>query len=244
MLKFQVDSLEGINVTDIEKILGQPLYVQSEDDKKYYLNVEGVVNKDKLDEFRNNNIELTNKVKKFETDFKDVDPKKYKELVKMEQDGRFSGKTNEEIDKIIQERVSNMRTELETQIAELTKVKDVQASQLSVLLVDNVVRDAASKNGVAGPATDDILLRAKSVFKLVDGKPVPHDERGNVIYGTDGTSPMSVGAWVSSLKKVAPHLFQQSTGSGAPGGRPGSANTENLSSLDKIRVGLENTGGK
>lgn len=241
MLKFQVDSLEGINAGDIEKILGQPLYVLNDEDKKYYLNVEGVVNKDKLDEFRNNNIELTNKVKKFEVDFKDVDPKKYRELVKMEQDGKFSGKTNEEIDKIIQERVTTMRTELEAQIADLTKTNGVQASQLSVLLVDNVVRDAASKNGVAGPAVDDILLRAKSVFKLVDGRPVPHDDKGNVVYGTDGTSPMSVGAWVSGLKKTAPHLFQQSTGSGAPGGRPGPVSTENLSSLDKIRVGLEGT---
>lgn len=237
-MKFQLDSLDGIDAAAIEKVVGQPLYVLNEEDKKYYLNVEGVVAKDKLDEFRTNNIEVTKQLDKYKNDFKDVDPKKYRELVKMEQDGKFSGKTNEEIDKIIQERVGNMRTEYEEKIDGLTKTNEVQASQLNVLLVDNVVRDAANKAGVTGPAVDDILLRAKSVFKLQDGKPIPHDDKGNVVYGQDGTSPMSVVAWVTSLKKSAPHLFPQSGGGGAPGGRAGPANTEGMSALDKIKTAL------
>lgn len=237
-LKFQLDSLDGINVSDVEKLIGQPLYVQNDEDKKFYLNVEGVVTKEKLDEFRTNNITLNQQLDKYKTDFKDVDPKKYRDLVKMEQDGKFHGKTPEEVDKIIQERVGTMRTEYETRIGDLEKTNGVQAAQLNILLVDNVVRDAANKAGVTGPAVDDILLRAKSVFKLVDGKPVPHDDRGNVVYGNDGTSPMSVVAWVTSLKKVAPHLFPSSIGSGAPGGRSGPVNAENMSALQKIQAGL------
>lgn len=237
-MKFQLDSLDGLDVASLEKVLGQPLYVQNDEDKKYYLNVEGVVQKEKLDEFRTNNINLTNELTKFKADFKGIDPKEFHRLHKLELDGKFSGKTNEEIDKTIQERVGTMRAELEEQINGLTKANETQASQLNVLLVDNVVRDAANKGGVTGPAVDDILLRAKSVFKLVEGRPVPHDTNGNVIYGNDGTSPLSVVAWVTSLKKSAPHLFPQSQGGGATGGRTGPANMENASALDKIKAGL------
>lgn len=232
-LKFKLDTLEGIEAPI------QPLYVQNEEDKKFYLNVEGVVAKEKLEEFRENNINL---VKERDTavstlkNFEGVDPAKYKSLVKMEQDGKL--KTNEEIDKIIGERVGTMKTEYETTIDGLTKTNGIQASQLNVLLVDNVVRDAANKGGVMGAAVDDILLRAKTIFKLVDGKPVPHDDRGNVLYGTDGTTPLTVVGWVGSLKKTAPHLFPTSQGGGSQGGRQGTGNPDNMTSLQKISSGL------
>lgn len=228
MLKFKVDGLDGLEDTI------KPLYVLNEEDKKYYLQVEGVVSKEKLEEFRNNNIELSKKLDAY----KDVDPAKYKDLVKMEADGKFSGKTNEEIDRIIGERVGTMKTEYEKSIEELNKTVGTQAAQLNLLLVDNVVRDAANKGGVTGAAVDDILLRAKSIFKLVEGKPIPHDDRGNVVYGNDGTTPLSVNGWVLGLKKTAPHLFPTSQGGGAPGGRTGPANRENLTSLEKIATAL------
>jgi hypothetical protein len=227
-LKFKLDSLDGVDPAH------KVDYVQNEDDKKFYLQVEGVVSSDKLAEFRDNNISLSKKLEEYDG----VDPKKYRDLVKMEADGKFNGKTNEEIDQIIAERVGTMRTEYETTIDKLNKAVGVQGDQLSLLLVDNVVRDAANKNGVTGPAVDDILLRAKSVFKLVDGKPIPHDDRGNVIYGTDGTNPLSVVNWVGGLKKTASHLFPQSQGSGAAGGRPGLPNNDKLTSNQKIAQGL------
>jgi len=232
MLKFKLDAIEGLEPTV------SSLYIQNEEDKKYYLNVEGVVAKEKLEEFRDKNVEILKENDNLKVTFKDIDPKKYRDLLKMEADGKFSGKTNEEIDRIIGERVGSMRTELEGKIGELEKVKEVQASQLNVMLVDNVVRDAANKGGVTGAAVDDILLRAKTIFRLVDGKPVPHDDRGNVLYGNDGTTPLSVVGWVGSLKKTAPHLFPSSQGSGAPGGRPGTGVPDNMTSLQKISAGL------
>lgn len=232
-LKFKLEKLEGL----AEPVAA--LYVPNEDKTAYFLDVEGAVSTEKLAEFRDKNVTLLKEVDTLKASvdsFKGVDAKKYFELTKMEADGKL--KTNEEIDKIINDRVGNMKTEYETTIGGLQKTVDVQGSQLSVMLVDNVVRDAASKNGVSGPAVDDILLRAKSVFKLVDGKPIPHDEKGNVVYSNDGTTPLSVVAWVTSLKKSASHLFPSSQGGGAPGGRQGGQGTENLTSLQKIAAGL------
>lgn len=229
MLKFRVDSLDGIDQNT------QALYSLNDADQKYYLQVEGVVAKEKLDEFRNNNISLAKKLE----EFKDVDPVKYRDLVKMDASGKFKGLSPEEVDKVINERVTTMRTEFETNISNLTKDNEAKSAQLSLLLVDNVVRDAATKNNVTGPAIDDILLRAKTVFKLVDGVPTPHDDKGAVIYGKDGTTPMSVQDWVTNLKKSAPHLFPGSQGGGAQGSRSsGGPSMAGMTANQKIAAGL------
>jgi hypothetical protein len=229
VLKFRVDSLDGIDQTV------QPMYSLNDADNKYYLQVEGVVSKEKLEEFRNNNISLSKKLE----EYKDVDPSKYRELVKMEASGKFKGKSPEEVDQMINERVTTMRTEYETNLTTLQKDNEAKTAQLSLLLVDNVVRDAATKNNVTGPAIDDILLRAKTVFKLIDGVPTPHDEKGSIVYGKDGTTPMSVADWVGNLRKTAPHLFPGSSGGGAQGSRnAGAANNANLTANQKIAAGL------
>ena len=69
-LKFKLDTLEGLDAAIAA------LYEQGADGA-YYLSVDGVVGKDKLDEFRNNNVKLLKDLEKF----KDVDPAKYQELL-------------------------------------------------------------------------------------------------------------------------------------------------------------------
>ena len=65
LLKFIVDTLEGVDQTVAS------LY-EKQEDGKFRLNVEGAVPREKLDEFRNTNIELLKKVDAF----KGVDVKK------------------------------------------------------------------------------------------------------------------------------------------------------------------------
>jgi hypothetical protein len=88
-----------------------------------------------------------------------------------------------------------------------------------------------------------VLLRAKSAFTIKDGKAVSLDAEGKVVYGTDGTTPLSVEEWTKSLQTAAPHLFLGSTGGGAGNGgggaggnnRPGSKLTAN----QKIASGIK-----
>lgn len=231
-LKFKLDTLEGLDAAIAA------LYEQGADGA-YYLSVDGVVGKDKLDEFRNNNVKLLKDLEKF----KDVDLAKYQELLalaKKQEEKKLIDAG--EIDKVVEQRVGEMKSTYENQIKTLTEQNSVAQRQLESLLIDNAVRDAAVKSGVQPTAVDDVLLRAKATFKIKDGNAVPVDAQGNVVYGKDGTSPMSVVDWTTGLKKQAPHLFQGSQGGGAQGSGKGNVDTSKLTSAQKIAQGLESLG--
>jgi hypothetical protein len=229
-LKYVVDSVDGLS-TDIAA-----LYTPNADGK-FYLEVEGAVSKTKLDEFRNNNITLTKTLEKY----KDVDLSTYSELLGLKK------QTDEkklidagELDKVVEQRVGEMRTTYTSQIETLQQENTVAKRQLESLLIDSTVRDAAMQSGVQPTAVEDVLLRAKTVFQIKDGQSVPMDKSGAVIYGKDGSTPMSVNDWVANLKKQAPHLFLGSSGGGAAGSRsPAGADTSKLSSTQKITAGLD-----
>lgn len=231
-LKFKLDTLEGLDAAIAA------LYEQGADGA-YYLSVDGVVGKDKLDEFRNNNVKLLKDLEKF----KDVDLAKYQELLalaKKQEEKKLIDAG--EIDKVVEQRVGEMKSTYENQIKTLTEQNSVAQRQLESLLIDNAVRDAAVKSGVQPTAVDDVLLRAKATFKIKDGNAVPVDAQGNVVYGKDGTSPMSVVDWTTGLKKQAPHLFQGSQGGGAQGSGKGNVDTSKLTSAQKIAQGLDSLG--
>lgn len=204
---------------------------------EFILSVDGAVDKNRLDEFRNTNIELQRKIEAV----KDVDPKKYRELV--EQQRKINEKELLEagdVDKIVEGRVGTMKTEYETKIAGLTGNMDTMSRQLESLTIDNVVRDQATKLGVQPTAVDDVLLRAKTVYRLEEGRPVPKTGDGQTIYGKDGSNPMPISEYIVNLKETAPHLFQGSSGSGANGNQGGGRGVDDskLSSAQKIAKGL------
>lgn len=215
------------------------LYVQQGD--KFVLDVDGVVPKEKLDEFRTNNITLQQKLDKF----KDVDPTKYNEL--MEIDRKIKEKElldAGKVDELVELRTTTMRNEFETEKANLTGQLSTANLKLEQLLIDNVVKTAAIKLGVIPEAVDDVVLRAKGLFRIEDGNPIPKQD-GKVLYGKDGSSPMSVDEWLTGLKSTAKHLFLSSQGSGAGGGgRQGAVNMANLTPAQKIAMGLDQLAGR
>lgn len=230
MLKYKISKIEDV----AEQFRG--LYTQGQDGA-FYLAVDGAVGKDKLDEFRNNNIDL---MKQLEA-FKGVDPSKIHDLLETERKVAEKKLIDAgDIDGLVNSRVNTMRTEYEGKLSTLTKQYEVANRQLETLLVDNEVRAWAAKVGVAPTAVDDVLLRAKTVFRVEDGKPVAKDAQGNVIYGRDGVNTLSVGDWIGGLKDNAPHLFMQPTGSGATNQRPGTGGgNAPKTAVSKISAGLQ-----
>lgn len=230
MLKFIVDSLEGLDqqvATMYEK----------QDDGKFRLNVEGAVPREKLDEFRNTNIELLKKVE----GFKGIDVKKYSDLLALEK--RVTDKELVDagkVDEVVQSRISQMKTEHEGAVGQLNEQLSIANRQLETLLIDSAVRVKALESGVLPTAVDDVMLRAKTAFKIVEGRAVPHSD-GKVVYGKDGVNPMSVEEWIGGLSKAAPHLFGSTQGGGASGSRTtgnrGGAG-QKLTSTQKIAAGL------
>jgi len=227
----------------LETIDDLPEAVQSlytEKDGSYHLAVDGMVDKSKLDEFRSNNVKLMKQIDGLQKKFDGVDLDQYQELLQQQQkleDDKLidAGK----IDELVEERTKRMREEFESQNKKLVSQNDSYASQLSTLVIDNSVRDIASKSGVLSTAVDDVLLRAHGVFSLEGGAAVPKDSSGNVVYGSDGESPMAVAEWMKGLVKSAPHLFESSDGAGSRHGKkPAPTDNSNLSPLQKLQQGF------
>ena len=228
-LKFKVDNLD--NIDDSLKTH----YVQQGD--AYFLNVEGAVSKDKLNEFRDNNVSLTNKLAAFDG----IDPEKYKNMsseIKALQ-AKKAGLSEAEVEEMVNTQVKAMKTEYENKIETLTKDNDVLNSQLAVQLIDNKVRAAATTHKVLDTAVDDVIMRAKSTFQMKDGVAKSYDDEGHVIFGKDGETPLTIDSWVQDLSKSAPHLFVQSTGSGANQQvGPNGMKRADMSPMNKISAGL------
>lgn len=231
-LKFMLDSLEGLD--DAIKTL------YTEQNGKFYLDVDGAVSNDKVSEFRTKNIDLMKDLDALKAQFDGVDPAKYKEMA--DRISELDGKKTvpmEEMDRLVSERVQTMKAEMQETIDNLTKTNGTLNSQLESLIIDTAVRSAATKHKVLSSAVDDVVLRAKSTFKMEKGAAMPYDSKGNVIYDKDGETPLTVDGWVKGLEKSAGHLFEGSQGSGArPNGTFNGMKTSDMSALQKIQAGL------
>lgn len=206
----------------------------------FVLDAEGVVPKEKLDEFRENNINLNKQLEKL----KDIDPTKYRELVQLDLQVK-EGKLIKEgkLEEVVNLRVGTMKTAFETEKTSLTTQLQKSNNMLSKLMIDDAVKSAAIKAGIHPTAVDDIVLRARGVYAVDNGLPVPKNDKGEVIYGKDGKTPMPVDEWIVNLKPVAPHLFMGSNGSGAGGGgRTGGPDMSKLTPAQKIQLGIEQGG--
>lgn len=229
-LKFMIDKLEDVP----ENVRG--LYRPEGD--KFVLDVEGAVQKERLDEFRTNNINLQKQLDAL----KGVDPVKYRELVNIQrqiEEGELikAGK----VDEVVNLRVSAMKEELEGRATSAEKALQKANDQLAAMMIDSQARTVAAKLGAVPSALDDVVLRARALYTMDGGVPVPKDDKG-VVFGRDGASPMSIEEWAQRLKKDAPHLFHGSQGSGAAGGnRSPVKDLSKMTPIDLIREGLSET---
>lgn len=227
-LKFKIDKLE-----DVAEAV-RSMYVAK--DGAYYLDVDGVVPKERLDEFRSNNILLQQQLDKY----KNIDPNKYAELKAIQQEIE-EGKLIKEgkLEEVVNLRVGAMKTTYEGQLSDMTTQLANANRQLETLMIDNVVRQVAAKAGVIPSAVDDVILRAKTTYVMEKGVPVPK-VNGEIVYGKDGTTPMPIDEWMTKLRTEAGHLFQGSSGSGAGGGTAGGrVDMSKMSALEKINYGLQ-----
>jgi hypothetical protein len=225
------------------------LYTE-QDDGSFVLDVEDKDFKSKLSEFRSNNIKLAKELELARSQldqFKGVDPTKYAEMSKKldeleDKNLLDAGK----IDELVATRTERMRQTYDGQVKALQEKwesekrrADDRESSLSRVLIDNEVTSAIGRVGtVVKGGLPDIVSRARTMWRLEDGKPVPYDSEGKVKYGESGDSPMTMDEWAKSLLEEAPHLFERSGGSGSggsgeAGSRGGSGNSKAIYSSDR-----------
>lgn len=186
-----------------------------------------MVPKEKLDEFRNSNIDLKKKNEELTSRFDGVDPDVFRELsakAQKERDKKLidSGKVEE----MVNERLNAAKAGFDKERKGFDESNKKLTVQLEGLLIDNAVRDASARCGVRPGAVDDVLLRARQVFKIIEGNAVAYDGEKQ-IFGATG-SPITVAEYIADkLAPAAPHLFESSQGGGskkAEGNAAGGAN--------------------
>lgn len=214
------------------------LYTKGDDGNFYLTGITGITSKDKIDEFRTNNISLMEKLKTFDG----IDVNKYQTLLQNErnQDGKktitikdLDAKVNEGVE----ERVKTMRTEFETEKITLTEKILLMGRQLESLLIDNSVNAAAVEHNVLKTAFGDVVSRAKTIFKVENGEAVGYSG-DKKLYDASGTNPLSIGTWVKQLNETAPHLFTGSNSGNLLEGSNTTVDRKNMSALQKIQTGL------
>ena len=182
--------------------------------------------KAKLDEFRQNNITLTNQLKRFDG----IDPDAVRQLAddkqRLEDEQRLKdGKFQEVLDA----RLKTARADWDKTHGVVVAERDALTGRLTAIQIDQAVVSEATKRGLRPTTLTDITARARMTFKLVNGVPQAFEADGQTArMGKDGASPMTLAEWVDALVSDAPHLFEANAGSGAAGSGGGAAGNRSV----------------
>lgn len=191
----------------------------AEKDGAFVLDVEGAVAREKLEEFRNNNINLQNQLKAFEG----IDVEKAKELLQKQQELEDANLIKSgDLGKIIEKQLSPVKGELDKERARANQLQ----SQLEAFTLSTSLQAVGAKSGVRTTALTDLQARATRVFKVADGKIVAFDADGQIRPGKDGYTPLTLDEWVEELRSEASHLFESNSGGGASGNGSGGAGSQ------------------
>ncbi len=208
-LKFKFKSKDEIPAEQ------QALYVER--DGGWVLDVDGAVDKSKLDEFRTNNIALSNQLAEQKKRFEGIDPDEVRKLAGEKQRLEEAQQIKSgEAEKVVESRLKAAKTEWDKEFAAVTGERDSLNARLTAIQIDQGVITVATKRGLRPTAIPDITARARSVFRLVDGAPRAYEADGQTVrVGKDGITPMTLDEWVEQQVADAPHLFESNVGSGA-----------------------------
>lgn len=208
-LKRKVASLEGIP----EQLQG---FYQKQGDGSYLLSF-AVDGEEEVSGLKSAYQKTQDELKALKEKFGGVDLEKYQQLT--EQERKIAEKKlidAGQIDELLNQRVSAMKSDYEKKIAGLTDTHGKLQSKLASLMIDGEVKSAAVKLGVRAGALPDVIARARGVFS-VDGERVIAKEGDRILMGKDGTNPLGIEEYLANLAKDAGHLFEASNGSGAQG---------------------------
>ncbi|HWI57864.1 MAG TPA: hypothetical protein VNZ22_11605 [Bacillota bacterium] len=212
--------------TKKEEIPTEHAGLYAEREGAWVLEVEGAVDKSRLDEFRQTNIALLKERDELKHRFAGIDPEQVKalEAEKQKLELQAHGHKPEEVERLIGERVKSARAEAEKQLAAIAAERDGLNARLINIQIDQGIMSAATRRGLRATALPDITARARQVFRLVDGLPRVLEADGKTVRtGKDGVSPMDLEEWIETQVTEAPHLFESQAGSGGTTGSAGSS---------------------
>lgn len=213
---------------------------EKQDDDTYRLNVDGVPidkkavdeQKTKVAEFRTNNTKLLKENEELKNQlnaFGGLEAKEAKALLETKRKVEEKALIEKgEIEQLVDNRTETMRQQYESQIKKLgesVKERDdglkARDNDIYQLKVEAAMNESINNNKIkpkAG-AHQDIRQRFLHAWRMdeKEKKLVAYDTNGNPVYNESGSELINPKDWLKKLAGDAPHLFEASSGSGAPG---------------------------
>lgn len=179
----------------------------------------------------------------------------YQELRTVKQqveDGKLVKDTS--LDEALEKRTREMKREHENLVNSLkTTGNNLEAEnkqlkgKLAKAQVDREFISAINnpKSGALPEAADTILMFAYDAFRPNDdGVLIGYDREGKIMYGADGSTPMTPLEWLAKLREDRGFLFKQSEGGGSGGGtgRGGltAADLQKMSPTERMNYARQN----
>jgi hypothetical protein len=208
-----------------DEVPAEHLSLYTERDGAWLLDVEGAVEKAKLDEFRASNVTLLKERDELKQRFDGIEPDAVRALAaekqKLEEAAQLKAG---EVEKVLEARAKALKGDFDKQLSAVTTERDALNARLVAIQIDQGVITVASKRGLRASAMPDITARARGVFRLVEGVPTAFEADGKTVRaGKDGVTPMTLEEWVDAQVSEAPHLFESNAGGGAAGNGSGGA---------------------
>jgi len=236
MLKLQINSLDDVaeGLRSLYTKVGDVFMLETDDSEM----------KDKISEFRNNNIDLQKQLagskdqaelaatlqKQLEA-FGNMNPEEASAAIKQAQDLKDKQLIDAgEIDAVVAQRVETQVKNLvadhngkvnalQSALDKATDSSSMYKNRLGDVVIDSTLQKAI--NSVGNPrqnAMVDLIARGKGIFSLNEnGETIPMSGE-TVVYGKDGKTPLTMNEWAQTQLLEAPFLFEGSAGGGSAGG--------------------------
>jgi hypothetical protein len=207
-----------------DEIPAEHVSLYAERDGAWLLDVDGAVEKAKLEEFRATNVALMKERDELKQRYEGIDPDEVRKLAeekrKLEEAQQLKAG---EVEKVVEARLRAIKGDLDKKLANATGERDALNARLTAIQIDQAVVTEATKRGLRPTALPDITSRARNTFRLVNGVPQAWEADGQTVrVGRDGVTPLSLAEWIDLQVSEAPHLFESNAGGGAAG-NPGGA---------------------
>jgi hypothetical protein len=228
MFKFRLNKEEHDALDDATKAF------YSADGDNFVLQVEGAVSKDKLDEFRQSNVELLKKAKATEG----VDLEKYNSMLETERKIRDKELIDKgDFDTLVSERTKNIANDYQAKLENATAQVSGFESKYNQLVSKHEIEGAALKafgaHNIRPDAHSAVLAQIKSTF-VVDNGSVIAKNGDSIITGVDGN--LTIDEFVGNQ----PDFMRVPNTAGAGNGDESNNGMSNgNSSRDKITSGLQ-----
>lgn len=183
--------------------------------------------------------------------FDGLDVEKMKNLQKqLEENEEMRLLADGKVELVVEKRVEAMKRDFDANLAardgkllEYEQILKKKEDKLAELVIDGQLREAYVALDFEPSALDFVLMQGRNVFIMDEnGKAVPRDEHGSLVFGKDGKTPISAREYLEGLAEKKPFLRKPSKGGGATPNRGGPSDTSKMTSTQRIAEGLRQRG--